>query len=233
MIIIVDYGMGNLHSVKRAIQYVAPNIDVRISSNALDIQKASHIILPGQGGMADCMKALSDSNLKQSLLDTILNKKTPTLGICLGMQMLFEQSEEGRKDEHGNVIPSLGLGILEGKIKRFSKQDIPNHNLENNDVYKVPHMGWNTIKNQSNLLASSKSYPNIWQNIANDSHFYFIHSYYLPLNQQTKKYAIATCEYGVDFVCAVAHENIIATQFHPEKSADSGLQLYRNFINLA
>ncbi len=224
MIIIVDYGMGNLHSVKRALQYAAPNSNIKISSEASELEKASHIILPGQGGMADCMKALKYSNLKDSLLNVILNKKVPTLGICVGMQMLFEQSDEGKKDNHGNIIPTLGLGILKGKIKKFDVQDIKH--TQPMDVYKIPHMGWNTIKIKPN---SSK----IWGNIQDDSYFYFIHSYYLPIDQQTQNYAIASCNYGIEFACAVAYQNIIATQFHPEKSAEVGLQLYRNFINLA
>ena len=228
MIIIVDYGMGNLHSVKRAINYAAPNLDVKISSNANDIKNASHIILPGQGGMADCMQALNVSNLKDALLETILHKKTLTLGICVGMQMLFEESEEGKKDSYGNIVPTIGLGILNGKIKKFSKNDISHieNKKEKYEMYKVPHMGWNTINIQQNIN------KDIWLNIPNNSHFYFIHSYYLSLNEQTQDYMIANCEYGVEFVCAIAHDNIIAAQFHPEKSSEAGLQLYRNFINL-
>jgi glutamine amidotransferase len=230
MIIIVDYGMGNLHSVKRAINYVAPDLNVKISSNANEIENASHIILPGQGGMADCMNALNASNLKDALLETILHKKTPTLGICVGMQMLFEESEEGKKDSNGNTISTAGLGILNGKIKKFSKSNIENieDKKEKYEIYKVPHMGWNTINIQQNINIKK----DIWLNIPNNSHFYFIHSYYLSLNEKTQAYAIATCEYGIEFVCAVGYENIIATQFHPEKSSEVGLQLYRNFINL-
>jgi len=211
MIIIVDYGMGNLHSVKRAFEFVAPNSQIKISSNPLDIKNASKLILPGQGAMADCMKSLNNSNLKENLLEAINHKKTPTLGICVGMQMLFENSEEGN---------TLGLGILQGQIKKFHIE-----NFLSKECNKIPHMGWNNIQYDENKR------HNIFNNIANNSYFYFIHSYYLPINNVTDKYMIAKCKYGLEFVAAIAYSNIIATQFHPEKSSDVGLELYKNFAN--
>ncbi len=228
MIVIVDYGMGNLHSVKRALDYAAQlegkNINVKISAKADDILNASHLILPGQGGIKDCMKALQYSKLEHALRQAV-HSKTPILGICVGMQMLFEQSEEG--DMHSN-IPTTCLGLISGKIKKFPQKD--NNNKED-QVLKVPHMGWNTIDFQNKN--GSKNIHKIWHNIPNNSHFYFIHSYYLVDNAENANYTIAKCRYGLEFVCAIACNNIVAMQFHPEKSARYGLQIYQNFINLA
>jgi imidazole glycerol-phosphate synthase subunit HisH len=230
MIVIVDYGMGNLHSVKRALDYAVhdenKDIAIKISSNAADILNASHLILPGQGGIADCMRALQNSKLEDALR-TAIQKKIPTLGICVGMQMLFEQSEEGQ-------TPTECLGLLSGKIKKFKSTTNIN---DNTGAIKVPHMGWNTIRLLDNASSSGSNLNTptvhkIWQNIPNDSYFYFIHSYYLEKNALNTQHAIAECNYTTDFICAVACDNIIGMQFHPEKSAKYGLQIYQNFINL-
>jgi glutamine amidotransferase len=216
MIVIVDYGMGNLHSVKRAINYVNTNIKVIISNNSKDIHNAQKIILPGQGGIKDCMQALNNSGLKDDLLKAITVDKKPTLGICVGMQMLFEASEESNH--------TVGLGILKGKFERFEANQV---DKKTGDTLKVPHMGWNNINISSNEWCNQSF---IWHNIKDKSQFYFIHSYYLPITQDSAKYSIATCKYQKEFISAIAFENIIATQFHPEKSANVGLQLYKNFV---
>ncbi len=212
MIIIVDYGMGNLFSVKRAMEYVCPNQQVKISNQAQDIQNASKIILPGQGAMQDCMKLLNNSNLRQVLLTAITEQKKPTLGICVGMQMLFQSSEEGNTE---------GLGILNGRIEKFKSSEL-----------KVPQMGWNNVEQQQVNDRNDFIYKNIWHNILNNSFYYFIHSYYLPINAATKPYVIGKSNYGIDFASVVTHENILATQFHPEKSSYCGLELYKNFANI-
>jgi imidazole glycerol-phosphate synthase subunit HisH len=218
MIVIVDYGMGNMHSVKRAIEYVAPRSKVLISSNHNDIKNASKIILPGQGAMPDCMKALKASNLQQVLMEAITVQHKPTLGICVGMQMLFENSEES----HITGSTTAGLGILTGKIKKFPS--IAN--------IKVPHMGWNRVKyNQYNDIKSKLFHSNDNIAIEQNSFFYFVHSYYLDIYGIDKGYKIATCNYGLEFSCAIEHNNLFATQFHPEKSSDNGLAVYQNFIN--
>ncbi len=206
-IVVVDYGMGNLRSVAQALFAVAPTADVLVSKEASDLRKADRVVLPGQGAMPDCMASLENSGLKEALLEAARQK--PVFGVCVGEQMLFEQSEEGN---------AKGLGLLPGKVVRFR---LDNQFQTDGSRYKVPQMGWNRVR-------QNQPHP-LWDGIANDSFFYFVHSFYAVPDQ--RDCVAGETEYGVRFCSAVAHENIFATQFHPEKSATAGLQLYRNFIH--
>lgn len=206
-IIVVDYGVGNLRSVAQALRAVAPEADVRISGDAADIADAERIVLPGQGAMADCMRGLRESGLLDSVLRAAEVK--PLLGVCIGEQMLFESSEEGN---------AQGLGLLPGKVVRFQLDGLLQ---EDGSRYKVPQMGWNQVR-QSSAHA-------LWEGIPDNAYFYFVHSYYVqPANPA---HQVGETVYGQPFCCAVARDNIFATQFHPEKSAAAGLQLYKNFVH--
>ncbi|MEQ1533187.1 MAG: imidazole glycerol phosphate synthase subunit HisH [Sideroxydans sp.] len=202
---IVDYGMGNLRSVYQAVRKVAPLLDVRVTDDAKIIASAQRVIFPGQGAMPDCMRELDARGLRQTVLDAARNK--PFLGICIGLQMLFEHSAEGN-------VP--GLGVLSGEVLRF---DAKLKDAQGNKL-KVPHMGWNQVKHNHHTL---------WSGIAQDARFYFVHSYYVQPRETSG--VQATTDYPQPFVCAVARDNLFAVQFHPEKSAAAGLQLLQNFIN--
>ncbi len=206
-IVVVDYGMGNLRSVAQALRAVAPEADVKISGEIADIREAERIVLPGQGAMPDCMRSLRESGLQEAMMDAARSK--PVFGVCIGEQMMFDWSEEGN---------TPGLGLLPGKVIRFRLEE----QLQPDGTrYKVPQMGWNRVH-------QSSSHP-LWTNIPDNSHFYFVHSFYaIPENTA---HITGQTEYGKTFCCAVTHENLFATQFHPEKSAEAGLQLYKNFIN--
>lgn len=206
-IAIVDYGMGNFHSVERALRTAAPDHDVRIARRAADIASADRIVFPGQGAMPDCMRTLDESGLREAVIDAARNK--PLLGVCVGEQMLFEHSDEGD-------TPSLGL--LPGNVRRFEGPAFEHAQGEAMRL-KIPHMGWNAV-HQTRTHA-------LWDGIPQDSHFYFVHSYYAVPAQG--ELIAGTSHYGAQFCCAIAADNIFAVQFHPEKSADHGLQLYRNF----
>ena len=206
-IVVVDYGMGNLRSVAQALRHVAPDANVQISGDARVVASADRLVLPGQGGMPDCMRCLRESGLQQVVIDAARNK--PLLGICVGEQMLFDRSEEGD-------TPCLGL--LPGTVVRFQLDD---QMQADGSRFKTPQMGWNRVR-------QSLSHP-LWHKIADDSYFYFVHSYYAQPAQRAQ--VAGETDYGTNFACAVAHENIFATQFHPEKSAAAGLQLYHNFVH--
>ncbi len=209
-IVIVDYGMGNLHSVKKAVEHVADkNTQVIVSNQASCIDSANRIILPGQGAIAGCMQHIKDGGLYQSIETAAKNK--PFMAICVGPQLLMEHSEE-----NGGVE---GFGIFKGNCKRFS-DDLP----KRNPPLKIPHMGWSQVKQQEQ---QGKTHP-LWKNIPDNSRFYFVHSYYLE--PQNDGIIVGTCDYGHVFASALAHENIFTTQCHPEKSAEVGLQLFKNFI---
>jgi len=211
MIAIVDYGMGNLRSVAQALRHVAPEADVRISSDVAEIGAAERIVLPGQGAMRDCMRSLRESGLQDAVLEAARSK--PLFGVCVGEQMLFDWSEEGDSDRG-----TAGLGLLPGKVVRFR---LDGQLQQDGSRFKVPQMGWNQVK-------QSVSHP-LWNGIADDSYFYFVHSYYaVPENPA---HTVGQTLYGAPFCCAVARDNIFATQFHPEKSAAAGLQLYKNFVH--
>lgn len=206
-IVVVDYGMGNLRSVAQALHVAAPEADIRISGEISDIRHAERIVLPGQGAMPDCMRSLRESGLYDAMIEAARSK--PVFGVCVGEQMMFDWSEEGN---------TPGLGLLPGKVVRFHLENLLQ---QDGTRYKVPQMGWNRVKQKN-------AHP-LWKDIPDNSHFYFVHSFYaLPENDL---HIAGQTEYGLTFCSAVTHENLFATQFHPEKSALAGLQLYKNFIN--
>jgi glutamine amidotransferase len=206
-IVVVDYGMGNLRSVAQALRAVAPEANVLISGDAADIDSADRIVLPGQGAMRDCMLSLRESGVQDALLRA--SRTRPMMGVCVGEQMLFDRSEEA---------DTAGLGLLPGRVVRFQ---LEGRLQADGSRFKVPQMGWNRV-------SQVRSHP-VWEGIADDAYFYFVHSYYAqPIDPLD---SIGEADYGGRFCCAVARENIVATQFHPEKSAAAGLQLYKNFVH--
>lgn len=206
-IVVVDYGMGNLRSVAQALRAVAPEANVLISGEVADIQSADRIVLPGQGAMPDCMSSLRDSGVQEAVLAASRSK--PLFGVCVGEQMLFDLSEEGN---------TPGLGLLPGKVVRFN---LDGQLQADGSRFKVPQMGWNRVQ-QSRPHA-------LWQDISDQEYFYFVHSYYAQ--PDNAEHIVGMTDYGQLFACAVARDNIFATQFHPEKSAHAGLQLYKNFVH--
>ena len=217
MIVIVDYGMGNLRSVAQALRHAAPDADVRISSDAADVRAADRIVLPGQGAMPDCMRNLRESGLVDAVLECAATR--PLLGVCIGEQMLVDSS-----DESADGRPTPGLGLIAGRCVRFDPHGgsaLEAAAVEPIDArpLKVPHMGWNRVHQTSHPL---------WDGIDDDSWFYFVHSYHVRPTDAAD--VAATAVYGLPFTAAIARDNIFATQFHPEKSAAAGLALYRNFV---
>jgi glutamine amidotransferase len=224
-IAIVDYGMGNFHSVARALAAAAPDADIRICNRPEQVDAADRVVFPGQGAMADCMRTLNESGLREAVLRAAETR--PLLGVCVGEQMLFDASEEG---------PTDGLGIFPGMVRRFSGEQYapvldaatcdaettaPPSLLVTEERLKVPHMGWNRVR-------QTRDHP-LWAGIPDQTHFYFVHSYYaVPADPAL---IVGESEYGGGFTCAVATANIFAVQFHPEKSAAHGLRLYRNFVD--
>lgn len=205
-IVVVDYGMGNLRSVARALEQVAPQATVQVTHDPDRLRRADRVVLPGQGAMPDCMRHLDASGLREAVLEASRSK--PLFGVCIGEQMLFESSEEG---------PCAGLGLLPGEVVRFA----PGLQASDGSRLKVPHMGWNRVRQE-------QAHP-LWEGIADDSYFYFVHSYFARPAEAAL--TVGSAEHGVRFTCAVARDNIFATQFHPEKSAALGLRLYANFIH--
>lgn len=202
---IINYGMGNLHSISKALQHVAPEVEVLVTSNAQTILNADRVVFPGVGGMRDCMKALHDLNLVDVIKQAAQTK--PFLGICLGMQALLNDSQE---NGHTDC-----LGILDGYVVRFAE---PLRDA-NGEILKVPHMGWNQVKQKPHLL---------WQNIPDESRFYFVHSYFAQ--PENDAIVAGTSDYPNSFACALMQQNVFAVQFHPEKSQTVGLQLLANFL---
>ena len=205
MIAIVDYGMGNLRSVEQALRHVAPDANVVVTDDARVIADASRVVFPGQGAMPDCMRELDARNLRAAVLAAARSK--PFLGICIGLQMLFEHSAEG---------DVAGLGLLRGKVLRFANAL---HDAQGNRL-KVPHMGWNQVHHTVPAHA-------LWDGIEQDARFYYVHSYYVQ--PEDASLIQATSDYPQPFVCAVAQDNLFAVQFHPEKSHLAGLKLLQNF----
>ena len=202
MIAIIDYGMGNLKSVHNALKYVAPNTESIVTSNPDIIHKSDRVVFPGQGAMPDCIREMDEKGLREVVL---LSAKTkPFLGICIGLQMLFDFSEEGNVE---------GLGLLKGKVKRFVKK-------ADSDM-KIPHMGWNNVEQNS-------THP-LWRNVKNNDRFYFVHSYFV--NESDQSIVQGLTNYDVSFTSAVAKDNLFAVQFHPEKSGDAGLKILSNFVS--
>ena len=206
-IVVVDYGMGNLRSVAQALRHAAPDADVRISGEVADIREADRLVLPGQGAMRDCMRSLRESGVEEALLEAARSK--PLFGVCVGEQMLFDWSEEG---------DTKGLGLLPGKVVRFQLDGLLQ---DDGSRFKVPQMGWNRVR-------QTQAHP-IWDGVADGAFFYFVHSYYVV--PENPAHTSGETVYGGAFTSAVARDNIFATQFHPEKSADAGLRLYRNFVH--
>jgi glutamine amidotransferase len=207
-IVVVDYGMGNLRSVAQALRAVAPEAEVLISGDPAAIDDAERIVLPGQGAMRDCMASLRASGVQEALLRAAASK--PMLGVCVGEQMLFDASEE-----NGNTP---GLGLLPGTVVRFQLDGMLQ---EDGSRFKVPQMGWNQVRQRAPHA--------MWEGIPDHAWFYFVHSYFAQ--PAVDAHSVGETVYGRPFCCAVARDNIFATQFHPEKSAATGLQLYKNFIH--
>jgi imidazole glycerol-phosphate synthase subunit HisH len=207
---VVDYGMGNLRSVSQAVLHVAAQsgVDVVVTARPEEVYAAERVVLPGQGGIRDCMRELQDSGLKDAVLHAAANK--PLLGVCVGMQMLLDHSEE-------QDTPCLGL--VPGQVRRFQ---LEGRLQPDGSRYKVPQMGWNQVAQRPHAL---------WAGVPDDSYFYFVHSYYTAPTDPGHTAGLA--DYGERFTCALARDNIFATQFHPEKSAEAGLALYRNFLHWA
>jgi len=193
--------MGNRHSVAKAVERVAPDATVVITGEPDVIRAAQRVVVPGQGAMPDCMRQLGASGAREAVIEAARNK--PFLGLCIGLQMLFEHGEEG---------DTPGLALLAGSVPRFAGSAM--RGLE------IPHMGWNRVM-------QARPHP-LWQGIADASWFYFVHSYYPA--PRDRGLTAATCVYGLPFTCAVARDNIFAVQFHPEKSQSAGLQLLSNFV---
>ena len=206
---VVDYGMGNLRSVAQAVLHVArgSGFEVVVTSRPEDVRAAERIVLPGQGAMPDCMHELAESGLRASVLEAAAEK--PLFGVCVGMQMLLDRSAEG---------PTDGLGLIHGEVLRF---DLEGRLQPDGSRYKVPQMGWNQV-------FQTQPHP-IWQGVPDASYFYFVHSFYV--RPSDARHSAGEADYGTRFTAAVARDNIFATQFHPEKSADQGLALYRNFLH--
>jgi imidazole glycerol-phosphate synthase subunit HisH len=206
---VIDYGMGNLRSVSQAVAHVAQTADdikVIVTGNPEEVFLAERVVLPGQGAMRDCMRELRDSGLQDAVLDALRTK--PVMGVCVGMQMLLDHSEEQ---------DTPGLGVIHGEVKRFR---LDGRTQPDGSRFKVPHMGWNRVR-------QAQPHP-IWSGVTDNAWFYFVHSFYAePMDAQ---HSAGITEYGTHFTSAVARDNIFATQFHPEKSAADGLLLYRNFL---
>jgi glutamine amidotransferase len=244
MIAIIDYGMGNLRSVEQAMRHVAPDVEVVVTDDAQVIAQAERVVFPGQGAMPDCMRELTARGLRDAVIDAAHTK--PFLGICIGLQMLFEHSAEG---------DVAGLGLFKGEVLRFPH---PLTDAQGNKL-KVPHMGWNQVHQVQlpspagrgaggvgSVLSDATSHPHplpkgegmsalvgevrhpLWSGIEQDARFYYVHSYYVA--PQNADLVQATSDYPQPFVCAVAQNNLFAVQFHPEKSHVAGLKLLQNFV---
>ena len=204
-IAIVDYGMGNLRSVEKALAYVAPSALVAITAEPEAIRSADRVVFPGQGAMPDCMKCLAGRGLGEAVREAASSK--PFLGLCIGLQMLFERSDEG---------DTPGLAILPGEILAFGRAEATREGR-----FKIPHMGWNE--------AWQAQYHELWRGIPDGARFYFVHSYYCAPRDPALTSAIS--HYPHAFTSAIARDNIFATQFHPEKSSTAGLKLLENFAS--
>ncbi|WP_287743220.1 imidazole glycerol phosphate synthase subunit HisH [Diaphorobacter sp.] len=210
---VVDYGMGNLRSVSQAVQVAAQGSGFRVMVTAHpdEVRAADRVVLPGQGAMPDCMRELRESGLLESVLEAAASK--PLFGVCVGMQMLLDHSAEG---------DTPGLGLIPGEVLKF---DLTGRTQPDGSRYKVPQMGWNRVRQARH---GGLAHP-VWAGVPDDSYFYFVHSFYArPANPL---HCAGEADYGGPFAAAIARDNIFATQFHPEKSAEHGLALYRNFLH--
>ena len=213
---VVDYGMGNLRSVSQAVAHAAHGLDVRVivTANAEEVHAATRVVLPGQGAIRDCMHELKASGLQEAVLHAAAHK--PLFGVCIGMQMLLDHSEEQE---------TPGLGLIAGRVQRFR---LEGRLQPDGSRYKVPQMGWNRV-HQSGHLGTGHPPHVLWQGVPDGSWFYFVHSFYAA--PADPRHSAGETEYGARFTSALARDNIFATQFHPEKSAAQGLALYRNFLH--
>ena len=226
-VVVIDYGMGNLRSVVQALRFVAQplGLTVEVTQDAQAVRKATRVVLPGQGAMPDCMHELKASGLLESVLEAANNK--PLFGVCVGMQMLLESSAEvahqgdAAADDKARAHPGQAntpcLGLFQGEVVKFN---LAGRLQADGHPFKVPQMGWNAVH-------QSRQHP-LWAGIEEGSYFYFVHSYYAQPSEV--RHTVGETDYGAPFTSAIARDNIFATQFHPEKSADNGLQLYRNFL---
>jgi len=211
---VVDYGMGNLRSVSQAVAHVARELGdfhVVVTADPDQVRAAERVVLPGQGAMPDCMRELRDSGLEAAVLEAAATK--PLMGVCIGMQMLLERSEEG-----AGTAGTPGLGLIPGEVVRFR---LEGRSQPDGSRFKVPQMGWNEV-------IQARAHP-IWAGVPDASHFYFVHSFHA--RPSDPRHSVGETDYGGRFTSALARDNIFATQFHPEKSAALGLALYRNFLN--
>jgi imidazole glycerol-phosphate synthase subunit HisH len=213
VVAVIDYGMGNLRSVSQAVLHAAAGgaCQVVIATQPEQVAAAERVVLPGQGAMRDCMHELARSGMRDAVLEAARDR--PLLGVCVGMQMLLEHSEEQ---------DTPGLGLIPGRVVRFR---LEGRLQEDGSHYKLPQMGWNRVRQRPE--AGGERHP-MWRDVPDDSWFYFLHSYYACPSDEC--HSAADSDYGGRFTCAVARDNIFATQFHPEKSATHGLTLYRNFL---
>ncbi len=210
---VVDYGMGNLRSVSQAVAHVAAGsgFEVLLTNRSQDVLDADRVVLPGQGAMPDCMRELAQSGLREAVLHAAANK--PLFGVCVGMQMLLDRSEEGPLN-----VGTPGLGLIPGEVCKF---DLAGRLQPDGSRYKVPQMGWNQV---------SQTIPHpLWAGIEDGAYFYFVHSFYAKPSDG--RHTAGEADYGGPFTAVLARDNIFAAQFHPEKSADQGLALYRNFLH--
>lgn len=206
-IAVVDYSLGNLRSVSKAVEHVAPDSHVVVTDDPEKIMEADRVVFPGQGAARDCMKAISDHHVEKAVRHAAAEK--PFLGICMGLQVLMQHSQEN----NGTGL----LGIFAGDVQRFSGKATGDNGL----LLKIPHMGWSRV--------DQKVEHPLWHGIEDGSRFYFVHSYFVV--PEDSSLVAATTDYGETFTCAIARDNLFAVQFHPEKSADAGLQLIKNFVN--
>jgi glutamine amidotransferase len=206
---VVDYGMGNLRSVTQAVLHAAQGSGVEVvwARRPEEVMAADRVVLPGQGAMRDCIRELHQSGMYPAVMHAAAHK--PLMGVCVGMQMLLDRSQEG---------PTDSLGLIPGEVVRFQ---LEGQRQPDGSRYKVPQIGWNRVR-------QSRAHP-VWAGVADGSWFYFVHSYYA--RPSDARHTVGEADYGGSFTAAVARDNIFATQFHPEKSADSGLALYRNFLH--
>jgi len=203
-IVVVDCGVGNLRSVSRALQHVAPHQRVIVTDKAADLDRADRVVLPGQGAMGSWMEALDRSGLREAVIQAIATR--PVLGVCLGLQALY-----GSSDEDGGIV---GFGLLRGSVRHFSERI-------SSGALKIPHMGWNKV-------VQTRPHP-LWEGIEPDAHFFFVHSYFVDSASGAE--TVGETDYGTVFTSAAAFDNVFAVQFHPEKSQRAGLTLLRNFLN--
>ena len=208
--------MGNLFSMAQAVRFAARDsaFDVIVTARPEEVKLAERVVLPGQGAMPDCMRELRESGLQQSVLEAAASK--PLFGVCVGMQMLLDLSHEGRRETPGVATP--GLSLIHGEVVKF---DLQGRLQADGSRFKVPQMGWNRV-NQAQKHA-------LWEGVPNASYFYFVHSFYAK--PSLSRHSVGEADYGGLFSAAIARDNIFATQFHPEKSANQGLRLYKNFLS--